>query len=242
MRIDILPNGPYKVSGGVPLVRINIVRNADNEAVGWKQMELLSEKDVYILCRCGKSKNKPYCDGAHVAAGFDGTEIASREPFEQGAERIEGVGIVLHDKPELCVGAGFCDRLGGVWNLTQTTEENCGADNPEEAAAYVQKAQEIATEQACHCPSGRLVMHKLAGEHELVIEPNFDPPSIALIEDTGFGLSSALWVRGNIPIFGADGKPYEVRNRVTLCRCGASNNKPYCDGRHYSIKFSDGLQ
>ncbi|MHB8164175.1 MAG: CDGSH iron-sulfur domain-containing protein [Methanoregula sp.] len=30
----------------------------------------------------------------------------------------------------------------------------------------------------------------------------------------------------------ADGKPYTVRNRVTLCRCGKSGNKPFCDGSH----------
>ena len=37
---------------------------------------------------------------------------------------------------------------------------------------------------------------------------------------------------GGIPIHGADGQAYEVRNRVTLCRCGRSANKPYCDGAH----------
>ena len=242
MRIDILPNGPYKVSGCVPLVLINIVLNTDGEAVGWEEMGTLPQKDIYLLCRCGKSKSLPYCDGAHLAAGFDGTELADKEPFEQGADYIEGEDIILRDKAELCMGAGFCHRLGGVWNLTQITKESSGLSNTVEAAEFVQKAQAAATEQACLCPSGRLVMYKSSEDEEFALEPEFEPPSIALIQDTVEGLSSALWVRGNIPIFGADGKPYEVRNRVTLCRCGASNNKPYCDGRHYSIKFSDGLQ
>ena len=39
------------------------------------------------------------------------------------------------------------------------------------------------------------------------------------------------------PIEGADGEAYEARNRVTLCRCGASNNKPFCDGKHVEINF-----
>ena len=38
-----------------------------------------------------------------------------------------------------------------------------------------------------------------------------------------------------------DGHRYEVRNRVTLCRCGASKNKPFCDGSHAAIEFKDGL-
>jgi CDGSH-type Zn-finger protein len=38
----------------------------------------------------------------------------------------------------------------------------------------------------------------------------------------------------------ADGTPYETRNRVTLCRCGASARKPFCDGRHLEARFDDG--
>lgn len=37
----------------------------------------------------------------------------------------------------------------------------------------------------------------------------------------------------------ADGFRYEVRNRVILCRCGASRNKPFCDGTHAPVKFKD---
>ncbi len=38
-----------------------------------------------------------------------------------------------------------------------------------------------------------------------------------------------------------NGIPYESRNRVTLCRCGASSNMPFCNGSHASIRFRDGL-
>jgi CDGSH-type Zn-finger protein len=41
-----------------------------------------------------------------------------------------------------------------------------------------------------------------------------------------------------VRLFGADGFEYEARNRMTLCRCGGSKNKPFCDGTHLSIKFS----
>ena len=38
-----------------------------------------------------------------------------------------------------------------------------------------------------------------------------------------------------------DGQWYESRDRVTLCRCGASQNKPFCDGTHADVAFKDGL-
>ncbi len=52
-------------------------------------------------------------------------------------------------------------------------------------------------------------------------------------------LHGRLWLRGGIAVVSSDGFAYEVRNRVTLCRCGASDNKPFCDGSHAAIKFRD---
>jgi CDGSH-type Zn-finger protein len=48
-----------------------------------------------------------------------------------------------------------------------------------------------------------------------------------------------LWVRGGVPVIGADGQPYETRNRVLLCRCGHSRNRPFCDGTHKTVGFTD---
>ena len=64
-----------------------------------------------------------------------------------------------------------------------------------------------------------------------VLEPEFEP-SIGLVEDIQAGKMGPLWVRGGIPVESADGFTYEIRNRVTLCRCGKSSNKPFCDGKH----------
>jgi len=70
------------------------------------------------------------------------------------------------------------------------------------------------------------------------IEPEL-PLSIGLIEDPAQGCSGPLWVRGGVQIESADGFKYEVRNRVTLCRCGQSQNKPFCDGTHAAVGFRD---
>jgi hypothetical protein len=68
------------------------------------------------------------------------------------------------------------------------------------------------------------------------IEPRL-PISIGLVDDPSEECSGPLWLRGGIPVVSADGTPYEVRNRQTLCRCGGSANKPFCDGTHITIKF-----
>jgi len=76
---------------------------------------------------------------------------------------------------------------------------------------------------------GRLVLtHRATGEG---IEPDL-APSIAVIEYPAKGEHGPLWVRGGIPVVSAHGRPYTVRNRLTLCRCGRSRNKPFCDGSH----------
>jgi hypothetical protein len=80
------------------------------------------------------------------------------------------------------------------------------------------------------CPSGRLAHAPAAGAEP--VEPEFEP-SIAIIAD------GPLWVRGGIVVESSDGTTYEVRNRVTLCRCGHSSNKPFCDGTHKVIGFRD---
>src|ERR1017187_2505542 len=80
-----------------------------------------------------------------------------------------------------------------------------------------------------HCPSGRLVVwDRKTGKP---IEPKFEP-SLGLIEDTAKRVGGPIWVRGGIPVTSADGKTKEIRNQLTLCRCGTSANKPFCDGSH----------
>jgi CDGSH-type Zn-finger protein len=58
--------------------------------------------------------------------------------------------------------------------------------------------------------------------------------SPAMSEDAG----PKIWVRGGVPIRSADGGEYVVVNRVTLCRCGAWGNKPFCDGSHRKVGFA----
>ena len=100
------------------------------------------------------------------------------------------------------------------------------------------EARKLTIREANYCPAGRLkAWDKDKGEF---IENKLEP-SLVLLEDPQERCSGPLFVRGGIPIDDTEGVRYELRNRVTLCRCGASSNKPFCDGTHVSIRFRDGL-
>jgi hypothetical protein len=79
------------------------------------------------------------------------------------------------------------------------------------------------------CPSGALTC-TVDGAGE--IEPRL-PVEIGIEPD------GPLMVTGGVTIRRADGTPLEIRNRVTLCRCGASKTKPLCDGGHVDAGFRD---
>jgi CDGSH-type Zn-finger protein len=159
--------------------------------------------------------NKPFCDGTHAKVSFNGTETAGNEPYLRHPRRIRGPELELHDYENLCVHARFCMRAGGIWNPTQQSD--------------IPEARETAIEEACNCQSGRLVIRDQ--ETGKAIDPALEK-SIVIIEYPARGEHGSLWARGGIPIISADGKSYTVRNRLTVCRCGKSYNKPFSDGSH----------
>jgi CDGSH-type Zn-finger protein len=215
-RIWVTKNGPYLVSGGTPVIRGTIVADSDGTALLWRFDKKFPQMEKCGLCRCGQSKNKPFCDGTHLKVGFVGTETAAPEEYLDKPKVFEGSVIKLIDYEELCASARFCHRAGGIWNLIKDCEDP--------------KIKQTMIEESCDCPSGRLVIYdNQTGRN---IEPVLEK-SIVVIEDPQVGVSGPLWVRGGIPVESADGKTYCVRNRMTLCRCGKSTNKPFCDSSHY---------
>lgn len=222
-RVVVTKNGPYLVSGSIPMARQTIVSDAEGGSEEWREGHVFPPQESYALCRCGHSANKPFCDGSHKKVGFDGTETASRVPYSELSQRLEGPVHSLTDAESLCAGADFCNPNGSVWNQVGQT------DDAQVRANFLR--------QVHRCPSGRLVAWESASGAPL--EPQL-PKSIGVIEHPHEKASGPLWVRGGIPVVSADAFTYEVRNRVTLCRCGASKNKPFCDGSHYAIKFDDG--
>jgi CDGSH-type Zn-finger protein len=224
MHVKIAKNGPYLVYGKIPLAVETIGTNAEGDSMTWERGRSLPAAETYALCRCGQSATKPFCDGTHVRIGFDGSEPASREEFAQRAKATAGPAMVLYDDVPLCAYARFCDHAGTIWKLIHKTDDA--------------EVRSIVRHEASSCPSGRLVVRDV--ETGQVLEPELEP-SIALVEDPAKKCSGPIWLRGNVRVTSADGFEYETRNRVTLCRCGASQNKPFCDGTHADIAFADGL-
>ena len=213
-KIKVTASGPYLVSGSIPLSDQTIRIDNKGECHGWKAGKEYPVSETYALCRCGHSKNKPFCDGTHTQTKFDGTEETANKPYMEQSIETNGPGLKLTDAKGFCASARFCHRDGGTWKLTEQSSD------PD--------ARQKAIEEACDCPSGRLVVWDKKNKP---IEPNFEP-SIGIVEDAQEKKSGPIWVRGGIPIESEDGIIYEIRNRVTLCRCGKSSNKPFCDGNH----------
>lgn len=210
-------SGPLVVTGGVPLRRTTAVHSEHGEPLSWRTGERFETGDNYVLCRCGESDNKPFCDQSHRDAGFDAVDTADDSAYDSRARELGGTGITVHDDRSICVHAGFCGtRLTNIWKSVGDTEESTVR------LAVINMVEK--------CPSGALT-YRFDGD-DAEVEPEY-AAQIAAIDD------GPLWVTGAIPVTTSTGTTLETRARVTLCRCGQSGNKPLCDGSHKEAGFRD---
>ncbi len=218
-RITVTANGPYLVAGAVPLMRRRMVESEFGEPLTWQTRTSLPVTDPMALCRCGQSGNKPFCDGSHQPAEFDGTETAPATSYDERQTTYAATGIVVRDDRSVCEHAGFCgNRATTVWKMLRQgdTEDT------------VKRSQLIAMVE--RCPSGALTYRMDADGED--VEPVLRM-AVGVVDD------GPLFVTGGVRVERADGQPMETRNRITLCRCGGSGNKPLCDGSHQTNGFSD---
>ncbi|MGH2969576.1 MAG: CDGSH iron-sulfur domain-containing protein [Solirubrobacteraceae bacterium] len=181
--------------------------------------QALDAPDRYALCRCGGSGNKPFCDGTHARIGFDGTETADHGSIVGRRDDYIGRGVTVHDDRAVCAHAGFCtDNLKAVFKLGEEPWIDAGAAG---TTAIV--------EQVKRCPSGALSV--TIGDDPNPLEDGL-PQRVQPVPDGPYR------VTGGVQVLAADGTPYEIRNRQTLCRCGGSPNKPFCNGTHWHIGFA----
>ncbi|QZT38592.1 CDGSH iron-sulfur domain-containing protein [Halosquirtibacter xylanolyticus] len=218
--VEVAKNGPYLVKGKVKLTPIEIRCDEEGNSIGWNEGESKIVDDP-ALCRCGRSKNAPYCDGSHIQSEFNGHETASFSSYLSRYDEIDGPKFILTDVSKFCSFARFCDTYGSVWKLVEEL------DDPE--------GLKIPIDQVKNCPSGRLVLWDSESKERVSEDFDFE---IAYIEDQKYQCSGPLRVTNAESIRSLDkDMEYEKRPKFTLCRCGESSNKPFCDGTHASMKF-----
>ncbi len=218
-KIVIRPNGPYTVHGSVPLTISERIASSKGETLAWHMDKQLQTDGTYELCRCGQSSSKPFCDGTHARIDFDGTETADARPIAERQETLETEAIMVRSDRSVCMHASFCNNK--ATSMRKLLPDSADTTVCSQIIAMVE-----------HCPSGALTYSLNAEE----IEPKLPQEISVVYESAQHG--GPLWVTGGIPIERADGEPVENRNRVTLCRCGASKNKPFCDGSHNALDWN----
>jgi len=131
----------------------------------------------------------------------------------------EGDGIVVRFDSLRCIHAAECVKgLGRVFNPRQRPWIDAGAASADEIAEVVAR-----------CPTGALQFERTdGGEREATPETT----TVRIVAD------GPLYVTGRIEVVDQEGRPLSVEHRVALCRCGASENKPFCDNSHKRIEFT----
>jgi CDGSH-type Zn-finger protein len=198
-KITCVPNGPYSLLGEGAEVRRS---SGERLAAGAKAS----------LCRCGGSKNKPFCDGTHRTNGFSDANTA--DPVNNRKQAYAGKGIMIFDNRALCAHAGYCtDSLKSVFRYGEEPWIDPDGAPAREIIAAIAK-----------CPSGAL-SYAIDG---VEAQPPQRPPTVTVTDHGPYAITGGIELEG-----------MNSSEHYTLCRCGASKNKPFCDGSHWDAGFKD---
>lgn len=181
------------------------------------QKEAIDTGATMALCRCGGSANKPFCDGTHAKIGFSSAKLEGRVADKR--ENYEGGKVTIHDNRGICAHAGNCtDGRPSVFRLKQEPWIDAKAAPAEKIVETIRK-----------CPSGALSYTVDGVEHR-------DREVLALI----FVFPNGPYVvTGGPQLLDTPLGEGGSTEHFTLCRCGGSKNKPFCDGSHWYNDFSD---
>lgn len=179
--------------------------------------EKLETRDMMNLCRCGLAKTKPFCDGSHYATGIDG-EKKEGLPKDRVID-YKGEHITIHDNRLVCSHDQSC-----VIDLPEVFQRGKRRWIQPDGASVEKIIKTIKK-----CPSGAL-SYTLDGVH---YDAQDREPAIIIARD------GPLEIVGGIELEDDSGSVPQSPEHYVLCRCGASKNKPFCDGSHIEAEFSD---
>lgn len=216
-KILTLPNGPYYLINEMEPKVVENLRNSNGES--------LSTILGIALCRCGASKNKPFCDGTHGIIRFlnNDTEVTETGHIVKDKRKTyAGKKIIIHDNRKICSHAAECvNNLPSVFKFDARPWIDPEAATLEESINTIRK-----------CPSGALSYSIDGVEYK---DQNERKPMVTVSKEGPYIITGGVELIGDNLQFG-DGASKE---HYTLCRCGASRNKPFCDGMHRVINFKD---
>jgi CDGSH-type Zn-finger protein len=169
------------------------------------------------LCACGESKKKPLCDGSYTDAGFR-SENKSRGEASRRKD-YTGDTLTVHFDASICAHVGNCLRgAPEVFDLKKRPWVSVDNGDAEKIIRVINS-----------CPSGALSYSVDGVEHR----DREASPSIRV------GKNGPLEINGSIDLEAAEFSELSSREHYTLCRCGQSKNKPFCDGSHHAARFRD---
>jgi CDGSH-type Zn-finger protein len=208
-QIACLPNGPYYLLNDLQPAPVPNLRRASGEACA-------TVRGV-ALCRCGGSQNKPFCDGTHGRNGFRDDNRA--DPAKDKRDAYVGQGITIFDNRALCAHAAHCtEQLPSVFRHGGEPWIDPDGAPVAQIVAVIGK-----------CPSGAL---SYAIDGVEAAPPQRAP--LVTVADSG-----PYQITGGIELTDVKQGAGASREHYTLCRCGASGNKPFCDGSHWNVGFRD---
>ncbi|NQT24548.1 CDGSH iron-sulfur domain-containing protein [candidate division KSB1 bacterium] len=178
---------------------------------------VIPSKPTVLLCRCGASKKKPYCDGTHSKIDFKGEKSDERKPDR--VTQYKGKEITILDNRAVCSRDGSCYRMSPDVFIPSKFKWIKPNDAPREEVVNTIR----------HCPSGSLSY--LEGEERQ--DEWGSEPMIKIAKNGPYE------VKGHIELHDDMDSKSESSEHYTLCRCGGSKNMPFCDGSHISNGFTD---
>lgn len=208
-KIACLPNGPYYLLNEQAPRVIPNIRKSTGDPC--------STVTGVALCRCGGSNNKPFCDGTHGRNGFRDEKLSDGSLDKR--VNYAGKNITIHDNRGICAHAGHCtDNLSTVFKLDQEPWIDPDGATVDDIIQTIRK-----------CPSGALSYSINNVEHR----DQDRPPMVTVTKDGPYAITGGMELIDQPRGEGASLEHY------TLCRCGGSKNKPFCDGTHWYIQFKD---